>query len=380
MAERPTALEALGGKSLMFADIYRGKRVLVTGHTGFKGSWLCTWLLELGAEVAGVSLGLPTQPVNFQVLGLEGRLRHYLGDVRHRDRLTQVMTEFAPEAVFHLAAQSLVRRSYDDPALTFETNALGTMNLLECLRQQPSVAAAVIITSDKCYRNREWTWGYRENDVLGGEDPYSASKACAELISQTYAVSFFQGQRPAMATARAGNVIGGGDWAPDRIVPDCVRAWSQGRVVRIRHPQATRPWQHVLEPLSGYLWLGARLLADRALAGESLNFGPSALVNQSVADLLDAMKQHWPGGAWELDPAGPGQPRESTLLKLCCDKALNLLQWRALLPFAETIRLTAEWYRSYYEDGPGAMYALSCRQIAGYQARARTEGLPWARS
>lgn len=373
-------MDALGGKSLMFAGSYRGKRVLVTGHTGFKGSWLCTWLLELGAEVAGFSLGLPTQPANFQALGLEGRLRHYLGDIRQPSRLAQAMLEFAPEVVFHLAAQSLVRRSYGDPALTFETNALGTMNVLECLRQQPSVAAAVIITSDKCYRNVEWTWGYRENDVLGGEDPYSASKACAELISQSYAASFFPKGPPFLATARAGNVIGGGDWAPDRIIPDCVRAWSDGRVVQIRHPHATRPWQHVLEPLSGYLWLGTSLLENPALAGESFNFGPSALVNQSVAELLEAMGQQWPEAAWEPDPAEPGGQRESTLLKLCCDKALNLLQWRALLPFGETIRLTAEWYREYYENGPGAMYSLSCRQIAGYQDRAGTAGLPWATS
>lgn len=362
----------------MFSDVYSGQRVLVTGHTGFKGSWLCAWLLQLGARVAGFAMGLPTQPANFQVLGLKDRVTHFLGDIRDRDSLRQVMDRYQPEVVFHLAAQSLVRRSYAEPAETLETNALGTMNLLECLRQQPSVAAAVIITSDKCYRNREWTWGYRENDVLGGEDPYSASKACAELISQTYAVSFFGEGRPRIATARAGNVIGGGDWASDRIIPDSVRAWSQDQAVKIRHPQATRPWQHVLEPLSGYLWLGARLLDDQTLAGESFNFGPSALVYQSVADLLDAMRQHWPGATWEPDPAGFGQQRESTLLKLCCDKALNLLQWRALLPFAETIRLTAEWYRSYYEDGPEAIFDLSCWQIAGYQDLAVRERLPWA--
>ena len=362
----------------MFAGAYQGKKVLVTGHTGFKGSWLCTWLLELGAEVAGYSLSIPTQPANFEVLGLKQQIQHYNGDLRHRDRLFEVMNDFYPDLVFHLGAQSLVRHSYQNPAITFETNTLGTMNLLECLRHQPSVSAAVIITSDKCYRNQEWIWGYRENDNLGGDDPYSASKACAELICHSYTTSFFNKDRPVIATARAGNVIGGGDWAPDRLVPDCIRAWSAGQTVKVRNPQATRPWQHVLEPISGYLWLGARLFAENSLAGESINFGPPAVVNQSVGDLLEIITQQWPGASWELEFKKQEQQPESNLLKLCCDKALNLLQWRAILSFQDTIRMTIDWYRHYYESASEDMYLLSRQQIFKYQDLAKKEGLPWA--
>jgi CDP-glucose 4,6-dehydratase len=362
----------------MFAGIYPKKRVLVTGHTGFKGSWLSAWLLHLGAKVAGFSLGVPTHPANFEVLGLKDRLLHFEGDIRNLHAFKQALKDFQPELVFHLAAQSLVRRSYAEPAETFETNALGTMNVLEGLRQQASCRAAVIITSDKCYRNREWTWGYRENDLLGGDDPYSASKACAELISQAYFKSFFQAPRPRVATARAGNVIGGGDWAPDRIVPDCLRAWSAGRPVKIRSPQATRPWQHVLEPLSGYLWLGARLWQeDPAVTGESFNFGPPPVVNESVAELIAALGRHWPQATWEVDQPGNQRPQESTLLKLCCDKAWHFLKWQAVLPLAEAIRFTGEWYRTYYEQGTAPMFDLTLRQIQDYQARAQAEGLAW---
>ena len=378
MAGRQSPLEHM--EKLMFAGVYPQRRVLVTGHTGFKGSWLCCWLLSLGAKVAGFSLGIPTQPANFQILDLENRLEHFQGDIRHREVLQQAMTEFAPEMVFHLAAQALVRRSYAAPAETFETNTLGTMNVLECLRHQPSVRAAVIITSDKCYRNVEWTWGYRENDTLGGEDPYSASKAGAELVSYAYLKSYFETGRLQLATARAGNVIGGGDWAPDRLVPDCVRAWAAGQPVKIRSPQATRPWQHVLEPLSGYLWLGARLWQEESLVhGESFNFGPAPAVNQSVGELLAAISRYWPQTAWEPEVA-ESQARESQLLKLCCDKAMNFLNWHAVLSFEETIRLTAEWYQAYYEQGPEPMYGLTCGQIADYQSRAQAQGLAWAGS
>src|SRR5437867_3482224 len=247
--------------SLMFSNVYAGRRVLVTGHTGFKGSWLCTWLLELGADIAGYSLDIPTNPSNFEILALSQRLRHYQGDVRDREQLGRVFDEFRPEIVFHLAAQSPVRRSYCDPVTTFETNAIGTMNVLECMRQRAGVGVGVIITSDKCYRNVDWTWGYRENDALGGADPYSGSKGCAELITYSYVRSFFSGRQgaAAIATARGGNVIGGGDWTEDGLVPDCVRAWSKGDAAVIRHPEATRPWQHVLDALSGYLWLGSQL-------------------------------------------------------------------------------------------------------------------------
>ena len=256
----------------MFGHIYEGRRVFVTGHTGFKGSWLTAWLLQMGAEVAGFSDAVPTAPSHFDVIGLGGRIRDYRGDVRDRKALVEAMREFKPEIVFHLAAQALVRASYDNPADTIEVNAMGTLNVLEAVRVTPSVEAVVSITSDKAYRNDEWVWGYRETD------PYSASKGCAEIIAHSYFKSFFGDpvNAPYCATTRAGNVIGGGDWAADRIVPDCARAWSEGREVEIRSPHATRPWQHVLEPLSGYLWLGARLLDTNAglPAGATASFDP----------------------------------------------------------------------------------------------------------
>jgi len=361
----------------MFAGVYSQRRVLVTGHTGFKGSWLSAWLLQLGAKVAGFSVGVPTHPANFQVLGLEERMHHIQGDIKDRKALWEALETFQPEIVFHLAAQSLVHRAFDEPSETFETNTLGTLNLLECLRRLKSVQVAVIITSDKCYSNVEWTWGYRENDTLGGEDPYSASKACAELISHAYFKSYFHSGVLRMATTRAGNVIGGGDWASQRIVPDCIRAWSAGQQVQIRHPQATRPWQHVLEPLSGYLWLGARLWQeDIRITGEPFNFGPQGVVNQSVAELITAMAQYWPGAIWMAHQPDRQRP-EATLLKLCCDKALNFLNWYAILSFPETINFTAAWYRTYYEQGSRPMHDLTCRQIEAYSQKAREQELGW---
>ncbi|MCH8157921.1 MAG: CDP-glucose 4,6-dehydratase, partial [Nitrospinae bacterium] len=272
----------------MFENIYQDRRVLVTGHTGFKGSWLSAWLLDLKAQVAGYSLDIPSQPSHFEALSLTNRIEHTQGDVRNKTTLKQAIDQFRPEIVFHLAAQSLVRKSYEDPIATFETNSMGTLNILDCLRTQPSVEAAVLITSDKCYENVEWLWGYRENDRLGGKDPYSASKACAELIANSYMQSFFKNSGPNISTTRAGNVIGGGDWAADRVVPDCFRAWSQGKPMVIRNPNATRPWQHVLESLSGYLTLGQKLFqGDANVKNQSFNFGPQASVNQSVGDLIN---------------------------------------------------------------------------------------------
>ncbi len=362
----------------MFSGVYEGRRVLVTGHTGFKGSWLSAWLTDLGAEAAGYSLDLPSDPSNFEVLGLSKRIVHHQGDVRDRENLGAVFESFQPEIVFHLAAQSLVRRSYEFPARTFETNVLGTMNVLECIRHQPSVRVGVIITSDKCYQNVEWLWGYREIDRLGGNDPYSASKSCAELVSAAYMCSFFRGDWPKVATARAGNVIGGGDWAEDRIVPDSVRAWSAGRSVNVRNPHATRPWQHVLEPLSGYLWLGASLWRDRdSLKDEAFNFGPPDTVNQSVGDLLAEMAIYWDRADWRPQPEASAGKSESTLLKLNCDKALQRLGWRAVLSFEQTVQFTSEWYRTYYRDGDAAMFEVSRRQIEEYASIAGEENLPW---
>ena len=361
----------------MFLDTYKGKRVLVIGHTGFKGSWLCSWLNQLGANVYGFSSNIPTNPSNFEVLGLKERLIDIQGDIRDRKQLLRTMQDSEPEIVFHLAAQALVRKSYNNPAETFETNTLGTMNVLECIRMCPSVQVAVIITSDKCYRNLEWTWGYRETDLLGGEDPYSASKGCAELVIYSYIKSFFQ-NNPRIASTRAGNVIGGGDWAEDRIVPDAVRSWSQGEPVNIRNPYATRPWQHVLEPLSGYLWLGARLWGnDSAVIGESFNFGPDASTSQTVEQLLSAIARHWQVAGWKVQKTESGDLKESNLLKLCCDKALSTLNWRAILSFEETVATTAEWYNAYYESGENGMAELTNRQIGEYATKAKVEGLLW---
>lgn len=362
-----------------FGDKYRGRRVLITGHTGFKGSWLALWLTSLGAEVAGFSVDVPTTPSNFDLLGLEGRIRHYIGDIRDRSRLAEVIDEFRPEVVFHLAAQALVRRSYADPAGTFETNTMGMVNVLECIRTRAWIEVAVLITSDKAYRNDEWCWGYREIDPLGGHDPYSGSKSCADLIAQSYFHSFLREGATRVAITRAGNVIGGGDWADDRIVPDCVRAWSKSESVTVRSPLATRPWQHVLEPLSGYLSLGADLMQDARLSGEAFNFGPDARVNQTVQELLDAMKLRWPGASWTVPEGFEKGGEEALLLKLSCDKALHYLKWSAVLQFDETVAFTVDWYRAWLE-GKADLYQYASRQIDAYCQLAKGRGVVWVQA
>jgi CDP-glucose 4,6-dehydratase len=362
----------------LFGDMYRGRRVLVTGHTGFKGSWLALWLRELGAEVAGFSLDVPTTPSNFAALGLDAHLEHHFGDIRDRSAFARLVDDFRPEVVFHLAAQALVQRSYTEPALTFETNALGMLTVLECLRTRPWIEAGVLITSDKTYRNEEWCWGYKETDQLGGRDPYSGSKGCADLIAYSYFHSFLREGPTRIGIARAGNVIGGGDWAEQRIVPDCVRAWSQGGAVSVRSPLATRPWQHVLEPLSGYLWLGARLLAKQPqINGEAFNFGPDSTVNQTVAQLLDAMVQRWPGATWRATE-NQGGGHEATLLRLSCDKALFYLNWRAVLSFEQTVAFTVDWYRNWLQHQHDAVYSFGRQQLERYGELARERALAWA--
>jgi CDP-glucose 4,6-dehydratase len=362
---------------IAFADVYRGRRVLVTGHTGFKGSWLALWLQNLGAEVAGFAVDVPTVPSNFELLGLEKRIRHYQGDIRDRARLAEVLDDFRPEIVFHLAAQALVQRSYADPVATFETNAMGMVNLLDSLRTRPWIEVAVLITSDKAYRNDEWVWGYRENDVLGGHDPYGASKSCAELVAHSFYRSFLRHTTTRMATTRAGNVIGGGDWAADRIVPDSIRAWSKGKPVDVRSPRATRPWQHVLEPLSGYLWLGARMWKNSAgLNGEAFNFGPDAHMSETVAELLDAMAVRWPGVRWQAPAEARQSGHEATLLKLSCDKALFSLEWRAILRFPETVAFTVDWYLRWHA-GDRNLYEYSVGQIESYSRLAAERDARW---
>jgi len=364
-----------GAARSAFADA----KVLVTGHTGFKGSWLSLWLGHLGAKVTGVSLGVPTEPSHFNAAALTEVLQDHRLDIRDGPALNALVREEQPDFVFHLAAQALVRRSYDDPLETWQTNALGTVNVLQALRELNRPCVAVLITSDKCYDNVEWAWGYRETDRLGGPDPYSASKAAAELAIRSYVSSYLPREGPVrIGVGRAGNVIGGGDWAKDRIIPDCVRAWSKGEAAQLRNPRATRPWQHVLEPLSGYLTLAMALHAHPDLHGEPFNFGPPAHQNQSVGTLVTAMAKHWDRVRWEDVSSRDGAPYEPGLLKLNCDKALHHLRWRAAWDFEATVRETAIWYRRYYQAPQTSIADFSREQIATYAARAREQGLPWA--
>jgi CDP-glucose 4,6-dehydratase len=365
---------------IYFGDIYRGRRVLITGHTGFKGSWLSLWLLHLGADVAGYSIDVPTTPSNFELLKLGGRIKHYQGDVKDAQRLTEVIDEFRPEIIFHLAAQALVRRAYADPVNTFETNVMGMVNLLECIRNRPWIEVAVLITSDKAYRNDEWCWGYRETDVLAGKDPYSGSKSCAELVAHSYIYSFLQNASTRVATTRAGNVIGGGDWADDRIVPDCIKAWAKDEVVSVRSPQATRPWQHVLEPLSGYLLLGEKLWKKQeGINGEAFNFGPSASVDQTVAELLDAMCMRWKTAKWEAPIGFEQSGHEAKLLKLSCDKVLHYLSWQAQLNFQETVNFTLDWYQNWHSDKVDN-FEFTINQIKTYCELAIERNAAWVQT
>lgn len=361
-----------------FGNLYKGKTVLVTGHTGFKGSWLTAWLLSLGSKVVGYSAYLPSDPCNFMVCNLKKYITSIEGDIRDIGALKQVFLKYKPEIVFHLAAQPIVRRAYDDPKLTFDTNVMGTVNVLESIRTTSGVKAAVIITSDKCYQNVEWTWGYRENDRLGGEDPYSASKACAEIACHSYIKSFFLGKdSPRVSTTRAGNVIGGGDWADARIIPDCVRAWAKGKKACIRNPNSTRPWQHVLEPLSGYLWLGANLFISGKMHGEAFNFGPDQKVDKPVAELIEMFVSYWGNAVWKQAQSKVDK-QESTLLKLSCDKVLHLLDWHAVLSFEETVKMTADWYKRFY-GGEKDMYRFTIKQIEKYACLAEKQKLAWTR-
>jgi CDP-glucose 4,6-dehydratase len=333
---------------------WRGKRVFVTGHTGFKGSWLCQWLLMLGAEVRGYSLEPPTDPNLFTALGLEKEIDSKIGDVRDATAIARALAEFKPEIVFHLAAQALVRLSYKEPRLTYETNVLGTLNLYEAVRACESVRAIVSITTDKCYENKEWVWGYRENDPMGGYDPYSSSKGCAELLSAAYRRSYFNPEQYgkshhiALATARAGNVIGGGDWALDRLVPDCVRALAKGETISIRSPRSTRPWQHVLEPLSGYLLLSQSMYADGIAFSEGWNFGPGDDGVMDVENVVKAVIEAWGSGHYQI--AHDADYHEAHLLRLDISKARALLKWAPRLSTTAAIAKSVEIYKLF---GPG---------------------------
>jgi CDP-glucose 4,6-dehydratase len=349
-------------------EFWRGKSVFLTGHTGFKGGWLATWLIEMGASVCGYALAPNTTPSYFALCSLEYKLKSVIGNICDADAFIRSMQAARPEVVFHLAAQPLVRRSYENPHETFSANIGGTVNLLEAIRHTPSVRAAVIVTSDKCYENREWLWSYREHDRLGGHDPYSASKACAELVAEAYRKSFFDhdGSTIALATARAGNVIGGGDWSKDRLVPDAVRALVGRQSLTIRNPDAVRPWQHVLEPLAGYLALAERLYEGGREWSGAWNFGPPVSNEVSVAMVADKIIARWGEGEWrkgQLEKA----PHEATYLKLDSSKARALLGWRLGLNLQETIELTVSWYREALASRSPDMYEASRAQINHYQ-------------
>ena len=366
----------------MFAEAFRGRRVLVTGHTGFKGAWLSEWLLALGAEITGFALAPQTEPALFDVLNLRQRLaRHVIGDVRDSAAVLDVMRQTSPEFVFHLAAQPLVRLSYHEPAATWATNVQGTIHVLEAIRATPGVRACVVVTSDKCYENREHVWGYRENEPFGGHDPYSSSKGAAEIAVSSWRRSFFHDPAGCrLATGRAGNVIGGGDWSADRIVVDFVRAIAAGQPLSLRNPHATRPWQHVLEPLSGYLWLAARMaVSDGQRYADGWNFGPSDASVATVEHLARGLVAAWGAGSVET-PGNHGHPHEAGLLKLDVSKAANLLQWRGVWDVERTIAETVSWYQQFHQQvhqKATDLESFTRRQIAAYVSDANAAGLPW---
>jgi CDP-glucose 4,6-dehydratase len=360
---------------------YRGRRVLVTGHTGFKGSWLCEWLLSLGAEVTGLALDPATQPALYDQLNLSTRLHDHRGDVRDAALVLDVVKRTRPEFVFHLAAQPLVRLSYEQPIETYATNVMGTVHVLDAVRRVGAPCTVIVVTTDKCYENREWVHSYREEDPVGGYDPYSSSKGAAELVVSAYRRSYFSNPDSPirLASARAGNVIGGGDWALDRIVPDCMRALQGGKSILVRNRHATRPWQHVLEPLSGYLWLGAKLAEGTypspALAG-AFNFGPKLSSNRSVGDLVQEILKHWPGTV--EDRSDPKAPHEAKLLNLATDKAHHLLGWRPVWDFERTIAETAHWYSASHKAPVAGPVQMTTDQLRRYIEDAAARNLPWA--
>jgi len=364
----------------MYDGIYKNKAILVTGHTGFKGTWLSLWLKQLGASVSGASIDIPSEPSHFNAAKLTEQINDHRLDIRDGDALKKLIQDIQPDFVFHLAAQALVRPSYENPLETMATNAMGSANVLDALRALEKPVVAVMITSDKAYDNVEQVWGYREIDRLGGKDPYSASKGMAELAIRTYVESYFNAadSNVRVGIARAGNVIGGGDWAVDRIVPDCMRAWSKGEIVDIRSPMATRPWQIVLEPLSGYLVLGASLAESASHHGEAYNFGPPVYQNHSVSELIDEMAKYWDSVRWNDISKSQRHLHEAGLLKLNCDKALFDLSWQPTLKFEDTVRMTVEWYKAYYQQPNKSMYDFAVKQIEEYTGLASDRGMAWA--
>lgn len=361
----------------MNSEFWKGRRVLVTGHTGFKGSWVALWLQRMGAEITGYSLPPATQPSLFDAADVGAGMDSQLADIRDLDRLRQAFDKSRPEVVLHLAAQALVRESYCNPIETYAVNVMGTANVLEAVRHCESVRAVVIVTSDKCYANREWVWGYRENEPMGGHDPYSSSKGCAELVTASYTASFFapdryDSHRVAVASARAGNVFGGGDWARDRLLPDAIRAFRSAEPVLIRNPKATRPWQHVMEPARGYLTLAEALYTTGPAYGGGWNFGPCEEDARPVSWMVEQAVQAWGEGAdWTVD--SQTHPHEAHYLKLDCSKARTQLGWSPVFPLPEALAETVTWYRNYYESGSASGLArkLTRDAIARYEERLR---------
>lgn len=357
---------------MQFADIYKGRSVLITGHTGFKGSWLTLWLTEMGAEVTGISLPAETHPNHWKLLKLP--IHEYRQDIRDFNSIRDCIQKAKPDIVFHLAAQPLVRHSYRDPLETWSTNVMGTANVLEACRQQVSVRAIVVVTSDKCYENKEWERGYRENDRLGGRDPYSASKACSELVAESYRQSFFGADSShLLATARAGNVIGGGDWSEDRLIPDLIRALEKKQSLEIRSPQATRPWQHVLESLSGYLLIGQKLLSGEKAFAEAWNFGPDLEGNSTVSDVLCKFNKHLHTLRWHTTEKS--QPHEAELLYLDSSKANTVLNWQPVWNIDKSIEQTAIWYKKLMVDNE----LISRLQLSHYIKTAQDQCAIWTR-
>jgi CDP-glucose 4,6-dehydratase len=367
---------------VMFAGYYQNRRVLVTGHTGFKGAWLSLWLQKLGAQVTGLALPAPTNPNLHEIIAPGTFVREITCDIRDAKALAVAVKEAQPEIIFHLAAQPLVRLSYSEPLTTLDTNVTGTAHLLEAVRLAAINCVTVCITSDKCYENREWEFAYRENDPMGGHDIYSMSKGAAELVVAAWNRSFFQ-PNPALGpvvTARAGNVIGGGDYAADRIVPDCIRALQAGQSILVRNPVAVRPWQHVLECLSGYLWLGARLAKEGKTSriASPFNFGPEPSARQPVRRLVEEVLRHWPG-QW-TDGSQPGSVHEATLLSLSIEKAGAWLQWYPTWSFEEAIRQTIVWYHERHARQNSDMLKFTGAQIDAYAAAARAKNLSWTQT
>ena len=359
----------------MFGNVFQDQNVVVFGHRGFKGSWLVAWLNTLGANVFGYGLETGSSPNHFALLGTDICKMESIGDIRDLGAVSAFIKKTKPRFVFHLAAQAFVQRSLDDPLDTWTTNVNGTVNILEALKQVNWECSAVLITSDKVYENVEWVWGYRENDRLGGKDPYSASKACAELAIASHVRCFFDDNSGVkIVSARAGNVIGGGDWGENRIVPDCVKRWAINKGVTIRNPSATRPWQHVLEPLSGYMRLAQVLQSRSDLQGESFNFGPPTEQDMKVSELVAALGECWGVSSWDI--AKNASTKEATLLRLNCEKATSILEWRPVLDIAQTLEFTMSWYKNYYETKT-LMRNFSEWQIQTYTEKATRKKLSW---